>query len=109
MALELSWTAAGVFEFSLFGRPRLWDVAAGVVLVKEAGGLPFTRAPGEKTWQILEQFQEKEPGSAEDWKSLRDWSQPVLAGPAEAARRVAQDLRLKRNLLSSLKRLIRTR
>ena len=57
IALELALTACGVFQYALFGSPKLWDVAAGVLLVKEAGGLAFTRRTRGRNWLHLEQCQ----------------------------------------------------
>jgi myo-inositol-1(or 4)-monophosphatase len=38
-SLDLSWTAAGVFEGYFELRLGPWDVAAGAILVREAGGI----------------------------------------------------------------------
>ena len=38
IACELALVARGVLQYSLLTAPRVWDVAAGVLLVQEAGG-----------------------------------------------------------------------
>lgn len=50
-ALDLAYTAAGVFDgfFELHLAP--WDVAAGALLVREAGGLVSDFSGGEQFWQ----------------------------------------------------------
>ncbi len=102
MALEIALTAAGIFRYSLFGRPKLWDVAAGVLLVKEAGGLAFTTGPRAKTWQVLERFQLEQNGDAEPLEKLRDWSSPVLVGPAETLPTLVKDIRTRHRSLAEL-------
>lgn len=50
-ALDLAYTAAGVFDgfFELHLAP--WDVAAGSLLVREAGGIVSDFSGGEKFWE----------------------------------------------------------
>ena len=50
-ALDLAYTAAGVFDgvFELHLAP--WDVAAGAVLVREAGGIVSDFSGGERFWE----------------------------------------------------------
>jgi myo-inositol-1(or 4)-monophosphatase len=91
IALEIVYCAAGIFQYTLFGAPKLWDVAAGAVIIKEAGGLVYTRPKGSKAWQPLETF--LPAPSAPDPKPLHDWSSPFLAGLAEPTRQVVRDLR----------------
>ena len=49
-SLDLSWTAQGVFDgyFELALGP--WDVAAGGLIVREAGGVVTDWAGDEKQW-----------------------------------------------------------
>jgi myo-inositol-1(or 4)-monophosphatase len=49
-SLDLSWTAEGVFDgyFELSLGP--WDVAAGGLIVREAGGVVTDWAGDEKRW-----------------------------------------------------------
>lgn len=91
IALEMCFTAAGIFRYTLFSAPKLWDVAAGAVIITEAGGLIYTRPKGRKTWQPLETFLPA-PGTP-DPKPLHDWCQPLLGGLAEPARQAVRDLR----------------
>ncbi|MDR2417082.1 MAG: inositol monophosphatase, partial [Holosporales bacterium] len=45
VALNLAYLAAGRFDACLSGKQALWDIAAGALLVKEAGGV-LTDATG---------------------------------------------------------------
>ena len=38
IACEMVLVASGVFQYSIFTGSHIWDVAAGVVLIREAGG-----------------------------------------------------------------------
>jgi myo-inositol-1(or 4)-monophosphatase len=93
IAVELALAACGVFQYALFGGPRIWDVAAGALLVKEAGGLALTRPAKEKKWVPLERFAAGPDGGPSALDALRDWSAPLVAGAPEAIRQAAKDLR----------------
>jgi len=99
IALELAMVASGVFQYALFARPRLWDVAAGILLVKEAGGLVFTKAPGGKNWIPLELFQPEQGNKKTILENLRSWSSPLIAGTPDASRKVVKDIRIRRTPL----------
>jgi myo-inositol-1(or 4)-monophosphatase len=103
ITLELAMAACGVFQYAVFGGPKLWDVAAGVVLVKEAGGLSFTRKAGGKNWLPLERFQSEKNGDSEEMGNLRKWSLPLVAGAPDTAATVVKDIQIRRSLLSRLK------
>ncbi len=91
IAIDLALAASGVFQYALFGHPRIWDVAAGVLLATEAGGLALTKRKGGR-WLPLDRF---EPVASEKQtlKGLHDWSNPLLAGSTEAVANAARDMR----------------
>jgi myo-inositol-1(or 4)-monophosphatase len=41
---EIAMVATGGFQYAVFGGPKLWDVAAGAVIVQEAGGMETGRS-----------------------------------------------------------------
>ncbi len=93
IALELAMAACGVFQYALFGSPKVWDVAAGILLIKEAGGLAFTRQPRGRNWLPLERFQMEQDNDQEALENLRSWSSPLVVGAPDIARKVVQDIR----------------
>ncbi|MEE8370225.1 MAG: inositol monophosphatase [Dehalococcoidia bacterium] len=96
IAYELAATALRTYRFVLFSSPRVWDVAAGALLVKEAGGAVMTLPEGGGPWQPLAAFAAPERSSADGAEAgmpgqeeLRSWSRPLLAGPAPAVEKAA--------------------
>lgn len=87
---ELAMVAGGGFQYAVFGGPKLWDVAAGVLLVREAGGLALTMSRGR--WVPLDRF--VAPGPRKDGRprTLRDWARPVLVGSPATIQHVAPNL-----------------
>ena len=92
---EIAMVATGGFQYAVFGGPKLWDVAAGAVIVREAGGAALTWEGGR--WRPIDRFRAPKPDPVKKPrrgekpapppkpKTLRDWSQPVLvAGPGAA-------------------------
>ena len=54
-ALDLAYTAAGRFDAAFFRRIAWWDIAAGVILIQEAGGVAteFDGSPLTSDYQSL--------------------------------------------------------
>jgi len=81
-AIELSFVAAGIFQSARFWRLHLWDVAAGVLLVQEAGGRTLIRRGKELVH--LERFEAPSEVREDREPSLRDWRGIVVVGTPEA-------------------------
>src|SRR6266511_3409950 len=92
ICFELAMVAGGGFRYAAFVRPRVWDVAAGALLVREAGGLALTWE--DRSWRPLERFVPPTPASRDAKPTtLRDWARPVLVGEASTVERIAPDFR----------------
>ena len=93
---ELAMVATGGFQYAVFGAPKLWDVAAGALIVREAGGVALTWAGGR--WRPIDRFRApvsrpvKNQGQNQKPSTLRDWVQPVLVAGPGAARHVGSGL-----------------
>ena len=120
IAHELAMTAKGVLQYTVTMNSHLWDIAAGVLLVKEAGGLAMAGTPvrtflaGPRlTWansdSLIPAWREGETTMDE----LRKWAQPMVLGGPEIVRWVTDNLRthrsLSRRLTHTLRRLNPTR
>ena len=82
IAYEMGLVAGGAFHYALFRSPKIWDVAGGVVIVREAGGSALRYSARSKAWQPLDRF--VAPPSRDPAKpaTLRNWAGPVLVGAA---------------------------
>lgn len=100
--LELALVAAGPLQYALFWGPKIWDVAAGVLIVQEAGGVALTRAGREGPWFDLGAFEPgKDIGATQP--SLRGWRGSILAGSPGPARAIAADIRTPFGVPDSIK------
>ncbi len=101
---ELAMTARGVLQYSFHGAPHLWDIAAGAVLVTEAGGavmvadrrqsrVPF--APHRLQWSELRSFFPRW-GDEITLAHMRRWRSPILCGSPQIAAHVASSMKSRR-------------
>lgn len=107
IAVELALTAAGVFQWALFGSPHLWDVTAGILLVQEAGGSVLQRQG--RRWERFERFAlPPRPWFARPESPLARlsrWQSPLLCANPTLAAFVATHLHLRWLLLRRALRL----
>ena len=107
IAYELAMTAKGVLQYAMFGAPKLWDMAGGVLAVVEAGGMVMTRFRGEKHWHPIECFvpswEEKPPSM----KELRSWVSPLVAGNPKVAPVIADNVKRRFSISSQVRKLAR--
>ena len=102
IACEMALVARGVFEYSVFGGSRIWDVAAGVVLAREAGGEVLEWREGE--WRPLQIFEPRTSDALEGTsQALRRWGAPLLVGRPEAAEYLASRLAVRGGPLRELR------
>lgn len=118
IAYEMAMVARGVYRYALAGSPHLWDVAAGAVLVAEAGGVVLMgrgarrRAPlmpERLQWRALGSFLESWQPGVTTLRELRRWSAPLVLGAPDVARQVADSLERKRPLRRMLTGVLRGR
>jgi myo-inositol-1(or 4)-monophosphatase len=86
VAYEMAMTACGNLHLCMFHRPRIWDVAAGMLLVREGGGRVYRRGHGKRDgWTdlvTLPPLQARLDGS----NPLRGWSDSLVCGRPDAVR-----------------------
>jgi myo-inositol-1(or 4)-monophosphatase len=98
IALELGLIGAGVLQYGVFWGPKIWDVAAGVLIVREAGGEVACRNEQSKKWRRMRMF--TPPGVPAD--GLRRWKGSIIAGSPSVVKLIAEDVATHRNLLSPI-------
>ncbi len=95
---ELAMATLGVFQYSLLGGPRVWDVAAGAVIVVEAGGAALASLGRGAGWGPLTHVGpswNRGDGGADappSIKELRAWARPMIVGRKDIAETVAANL-----------------
>jgi myo-inositol-1(or 4)-monophosphatase len=98
IALELGLIGAGVLQYGVFWGPKIWDVAAGVLIVREAGGDVVCRDEKTQKWRRMRIF--TPPGAPED--GLRAWKGSIIAGSPNVVKLIAEDVAARRNLVSPI-------
>ena len=107
IAYELAMTARGVMQYSIFGAPRMWDMAGGALAVQEAGGTVMTRFKGERQWHSIDSFVPSWDDKTPTMKELRAWVAPLVAGNQQLAPLIANNVRRRFSLRAKLRPLAR--
>lgn len=92
IAYEIGLVATGAFHYAVFRGPKIWDVAGGVAIVREAGGVALRYSASRKGWYPLDHFIAPPPRSADKPRALRTWGGPVLVGARPIAEAIAPHL-----------------
>jgi myo-inositol-1(or 4)-monophosphatase len=101
---ELALVASGGLRSSVFLKPSIWDVAAGVVLVPEAGGRVLTWRDG--AWCAFDRFAPAAPEKGNGPPALRHWGQPLLVGAPDALERLTARMAWHPRLPKPLRKLV---
>jgi fructose-1,6-bisphosphatase/inositol monophosphatase family enzyme len=101
---ELVLIASGALRAGVFIKPSIWDVAAGTLIVREAGGAVLTWQEG--SWRTFERFEPAKPERAKGEPALRHWGRPLLLGAPDAVERLIARMAWHPRLPRPLQRLI---
>jgi myo-inositol-1(or 4)-monophosphatase len=107
IAYEMALTAQGAFQYVVFGGPKIWDVAAGVTIVMEAGGAVLVRRRRSWRWEPLTTLGPSWESGPPDLKEVRSWTAPLIAGNTAVAPFVAANLQRRFPLSARVARLVR--
>jgi myo-inositol-1(or 4)-monophosphatase len=101
---ELMLIASGALRAGVFIKPSIWDVAAGTLIVREAGGLVLTWHDGK--WMPFERFEPSAPERGKGEAALRYWGRPLLLGAPDAVERLTARMAWHPRLPRPLQKLI---
>ncbi|MBT5319377.1 MAG: hypothetical protein HOL45_05670 [Chloroflexi bacterium] len=97
---ELAMVARGVLQYAVTGAVFSWDLAAGTLLVSEAGGIVLTPAgPNDQVagdWALMDDFAPGFKNDQETTKAIRARRRVVLVGAPEVVWFVAEHLKRRR-------------
>lgn len=101
---ELVLIASGALRAGVFIKPSIWDVAAGTLIVREAGGKVLTWTNGQ--WVDFERFEPGRPERGKGEPALRHWGRPLLVGAPDAVDRLTARMAWHPRLPRPLQKLI---
>ena len=101
---ELALVASGALRAGVFIKPSIWDVAAGVLIVRAAGGKVLTWTDNQ--WRQFERFELQKPDRGKGGPALRHWGRPLLLGAPEAVERLTARMAWHPRLPRPLQKLI---
>ena len=91
---ELMMVATGSMQYALNGYSYVWDYAAGLIIIREAGGISLV--PTRDGWREIAGWGEMFSADVETSKRMRAWRGSVLSSTPETASFVSRNLVSKR-------------
>ena len=61
IAYEIGIVATGGFGWAIFRGPKIWDVAGGIPIIREAGGVALRYSQSQGGWFPLDRFEAPQP------------------------------------------------
>ena len=109
IAYELALTTLGVFQYVVLGGPRIWDMAAGALIIKEAGGEVLLRRRGSHRWIPMTSLFSSWESQTPTAKEVRRWASSMIAGNRTVAGHVAANIQRRIPLSARIARVIKRR
>ena len=94
-AHEMANVGTGLYQFAIGGVAAVWDFAAAVVIVREAGGDVMMLA-SDGSWRDFHGWSQPYANTEETFKNLRDWRGIMLASHPKTLSFIAQNVRWRR-------------
>ena len=107
IAYELGLTACGAFEYVIFGWPKIWDVAAGALIVMEAGGAVLLKHRRNRRWEPLTCLGPSWSTGAPTLREIAGWAAPMIAGNAHVVPSIAASLQDRLSLSGRVARFVK--
>ena len=85
-------TAIGVFQYAIFGAPRMWDMLGGTIAVQEAGGMVMTKSKRSNQWDAINTLIPEWDNNTPTLKELRNWVAPIVAGNQSLASLISENI-----------------
>ncbi len=100
IAYEMALVARGSMQLCLFAQPKIWDVAAGILLIQEAGGRVLEKRARRARWSPFSVFGNESVTLDE----LHDWRSAILAGSEDVAVHAGDRIHLRSRFIFRLRR-----
>ena len=92
---EMANVGTGLYQYAIGGTAAVWDFAAAIVIVREAGGDAMILAH-DGSWRIFDGWTQPYANDAATFKRLRDWRGIMLASHPKTMRFIAENVRYRR-------------
>ena len=97
---EMTLVARGGMQLCLFAQPKIWDVAAGVLLIEEAGGRVLEKRARRAPWSPFSAF----GGESVSLDELHGWRAAILGGNRDVANHAGARVHLRSRYIFRLRR-----
>lgn len=105
IAYECCLCAMGSTQYSIFGSPKLWDVAGGIAIVKESGGESIMREPNTKQWVITQPLITNWDSNNKSVENLKKWANSVIVCKTGLADYITSNMSTKQPVIKKIGKL----
>lgn len=92
---EMANVGTGLYQYSIGGAAAVWDFAAAVIIVREAGGDVMLLAP-DGNWHPFKGWSQPYSNDTPTFKRLRDWRGIMLASHPKSLPFITENIRFRR-------------
>ena len=92
---EMANVGTGLYQYAIGGVAAVWDFAAAIVIVREAGGDVMILAPNG-SWNKFQGWSQPYTNTKETFKHLRDWRGIMLASHPKTMQFIAENVQFRR-------------
>ena len=92
---EMANVGTGLYQYAIGGVAAVWDFAAAIIIVREAGGDAMI-LDTDGAWRVFDGWKQPYVNDAETFKHLRDWRGIMLASHPKTMRFIAENVSFRR-------------
>ncbi len=92
---EMANVGTGLYQYAIAGTAAVWDFAAAIIIVREAGGEVMTLA-SDGSWRDFAGWSQPYGNDATTFENLRDWRGIMLASHPETIGFIAENVQYRR-------------
>ena len=92
---EMANVGTGLYQYAIGGAAAVWDFAAAIIIVREAGGEAMILA-ADGSWRDFYGWSQPYANDVATFKRLRDWRGIMLASHPETIRFIAENVQFRK-------------
>ena len=92
---EMASVGTGLYQYAIGGTAAVWDFAAAVVIVREAGGEVMILGSDGK-WRVFDGWSQPYANDSATFKNLRDWRGIMLGAHPKTMQFIAETVQFRR-------------
>jgi myo-inositol-1(or 4)-monophosphatase len=102
IAYECCLCALGSTQYSIFGGPKLWDIAGGISIIKESGGESIMKESNKSPWSKTDPLLPNWDPSPSYVSNLKTWSNSVIVSRSGLSTYITKNMVSKQKVIKKI-------